>query len=438
MLQSSKARRNLGIFALSVLILSVLALSFASPARAAEIITGEPDAILPADQVVDDDLFIAGQNVRIEGTVNGDVFAAGNRVEVTGIIDGNLFVGGQLVTLSGSVNGSVYAGGSAVITGPNAAISDNLYGFAFALQNEAGSFVGRSMYAFSYQAMLSGQVTRDLNFFGSALRMDGAVGRNLKAEISESSDYDPYQSGPWMMWVPANIEIMQPGHDISRGSVGGETDIQVVEYQAPTQTDVPVEPQTLWGLAVAGWVIDRVGEFISLFLVGALLFLVWPAQMKRVEDQITGHTLRSLGLGVLAAILFPFAFVLAVFVVILLAILLGVVSLGQLVGPILTLGFLLIALATAAFFVAGFLGAKAIFGHLVGSRLLGASTEDKGWGLLLILLVGLLLYEIVALIPILGWLVGLVVVLLGWGAIAGLLWFKDKQPQTRTKRKARR
>jgi cytoskeletal protein CcmA (bactofilin family) len=434
MLQHSKISRNISIIAISAIVLAALTLSVASPASAAEIITGNPDAVVPADQVIDDDLFITGQNVRIEGTVNGDVFAAGAQVEVTGTIEGNLFVGAQTFTNNGTVNGGVYSFSYVAITGPAAFVADNMFGFAFAVQTEAGSYIGRSAYAFAYQADVSGQIGRDLNVYGAALHFDGSIGRNLKAEISEPRSDQDMNYGPWM-WMPANVTIMQPGYDVAAGTVGGETDIQVVEYQAPTPRNMPVSAPTLWGIAVAAWVVTRVGEFISLFLLGILLYLVWPAPMKRVEDQITGHPWRSLGLGFLAAVLFPFAFILAVVVIILLAILFGVISLGYLVGPILTLGFLLLGLATAVFFIAGCMAAKSIVSHLVGSAILRASVEDKGWGMVLILLVGLLLYEIVALVPFLGWLVAAVVIFLGLGAMAGALWIKDAKPKTRKTRR---
>lgn len=435
MLHRSKVSRNISIIAISAIVLVALTLSVASPASAAEIITGNPDAVVSAGQLIDDDLFITGQNVRIEGTVNGDVFAAGSQVEVTGTIDGNLFVGAQTFTNNGTINGSVYSFSYVAVTGPNALVADNMFGFAFAVQTEAGSYIGRSAYAFAYQADVSGQIGRDLNVYGSALHFDGTIGRNLKAEISEPRGDRNMDYGPWMTWMPANVTIMQPGYDVAAGTVGGETDIQVVEYHAPTPRNMPVSAPTLWGLAVAAWVVTRIGEFISLFLLGILLYLVWPAPMKRVEDQITGHPWRSLGLGFLAAVLFPFAFILAVVIIILLAILLGIISLGHLAGPILTLGFLLLGLATAVFFIAGCMAAKSIVGHLVGGFILRSSVEDKGWGMVLILLVGLLLYEIVALVPILGWLVACAVIFLGLGAMAGALWIKDAKPKAR---KARR
>lgn len=431
--------RAISIFAISVILLSVLALAFASPARAAEIITGDPDAVVEADRVIDDDLFIAGQNVRIEGTVYGDVFAAGNQVEVTGTIDGNLFVGSQFFANNGTVNGSVYSFSFVTNTGPAAVVADNVYGFAFSVATEEGSFVGRSVYAFAYQADISGQVARDVTFNGAAFRLDGSVGRNLTVTIAEpdSNASEDYQ--PWMVWMPGNVETLSPGSDVANGTVGGDTDIQVVEYQASNGA-ISVEPQTLWGLAVAGWIFARVGEFLSLFLVGALLFLVWPTQMQRVEDQMTRHPWRSLGLGFLAAILFPFAFLLVVFLIIVLGILLGLISLGQLAAPWFLLGFLALGVATVLFFVAGLLAAKAIFSHLVGNRLFQSTNyeTDSRWFVLLALLVGLLLYEIIALIPILGWLVALVIVLLGWGAIASVLWIKDTKPQARQTRKTRR
>lgn len=70
--------------------------------------------------------------------------------------------------------------------------------------------------------------------------MDGTIGRNLKAHIGEPKNTQaPPQFGPWM---PTNIAIMQPGYEVSAATIGGETDIQVVEYQAPTPQNMPVRP----------------------------------------------------------------------------------------------------------------------------------------------------------------------------------------------------
>mgnify|MGYP003704659079 CR=1 FL=1 len=44
---------------------------------------------LPADQTVDDDLFISGETVSVDGTVNGLVIASGAVVNVNGTINGD-------------------------------------------------------------------------------------------------------------------------------------------------------------------------------------------------------------------------------------------------------------------------------------------------------------------------------------------------------------
>lgn len=440
MSQQIKNKRNFSLILISAAVVLALALTVASPARAAEIITGDPNAIVPVGQVIDDDLFITGQTVEIAGTVRGDVFAAGQQVTVTGSIEGNLFVAGQLVAADGNVDGSVYSLGYAINFGSSAVVSDNVYGAGFSIEAAEGSNIGRSVYAAGYQSILSGEVGRDVNFSGAAFRLNGDVGRNLTVQIGEPEEgtETSFAYGPWM---PVNVQVIEPGYvKANDATVGGRIDYSVVTYEPSSGRTYTPEPKTLWGLAVAGWIFSRVGEFLALFLVGILLVAVWPKQVAQVETQITKRTWRSLGVGFLAAILFPFAFLLAVLVIVLVGLLVGLLSLGQLAPIVFAAGFLTLGLATVIFFAAGLLAAKSIFGHLVGERLFKSTnyeTQGNVWGAILALLVGLLIYEIVMLIPILGWLIGIVIVLLGLGAIIGAFWLKDKAPARKATRKAR-
>lgn len=440
MLRHSKSSRNLSLVLISATVVLALALTLATPARAAEIITGDPNAIVPAGQVIDDDLFITGQKVEIAGTVNGDVFAAGQQVVVNGTIEGNLFAAGQLVTTDGSVAGSVYSLGYAIAAGPASVVADNFYGAGFSIEAADGSHIGRSAYAAGYQGIFSGEVARDVNFSGAAFQLNGNVGRNLTVQITESEG-EPDSSFVYMTWMPINVEVIDPGYQKADDAiVGGRIDYSVVTYEpSEARADTP-EPRTMWGLAVAGWLVARVGEFLSLFLVGILLIAVWPKQVAAVQTQITKRTGRSLVIGFLAAILFPFAFLLAIAVIILAGLAVGLLSLGQLAPIVFIGGFLLLGLATLVFFFAGLLAAKSIFGHLIGERLFQSTsydTRDSFWGGVLALLVGLLLYEAVMLIPILGWLLGVLIVMLGLGAIAGAFWLKEKAPVRKSTRKTK-
>ncbi|HVL50370.1 MAG TPA: hypothetical protein VM754_02555, partial [Actinomycetota bacterium] len=52
---------------------------------------------------VDDDVYVAGDEIVVSGEVTGDVFAAGRRVSLTGSTGHSFFSGAQNVTISGTV-----------------------------------------------------------------------------------------------------------------------------------------------------------------------------------------------------------------------------------------------------------------------------------------------------------------------------------------------
>ena len=61
----------------------------------------QPQIIIGAGDVIDDDLFLTGETVEMNGTVNGDLFATGQRITINGEVNGNLFVSGSDITLNG-------------------------------------------------------------------------------------------------------------------------------------------------------------------------------------------------------------------------------------------------------------------------------------------------------------------------------------------------
>ena len=53
----------------------VLAVSFTPAAHAGEYVEGQPDATVEEGEVIEDDLFISGEDVLVAGVVEGDLFA---------------------------------------------------------------------------------------------------------------------------------------------------------------------------------------------------------------------------------------------------------------------------------------------------------------------------------------------------------------------------
>ncbi|MEM9778158.1 MAG: polymer-forming cytoskeletal protein [Chloroflexota bacterium] len=114
-----------------VVLLGLLLFLAAGSASAAEFITEEASWSLPAEETLDDDLYIQADEILIEGTVNGDVVAIGEYLRIEGTVNGDvLFLGGG-ARLDGNVNGDFRA--AALSIDVQGAISDDLtvFGFGF-------------------------------------------------------------------------------------------------------------------------------------------------------------------------------------------------------------------------------------------------------------------------------------------------------------------
>ncbi len=61
---------------------------------------------LPADAVVTEDLFVVGNEIIIEGTVEGDLFAAGSTIVIRGDVQGSAYLAAYAVVIQGSADGT--------------------------------------------------------------------------------------------------------------------------------------------------------------------------------------------------------------------------------------------------------------------------------------------------------------------------------------------
>ena len=89
-------------------------LAAAAPSLALEVrgARSERDrVVVPAGEIVDDSLAVAGDGVAVDGTVTGNLFAAGERVILRGTVKGDLMAVAKRVEIEGTVEGNVFAGG---------------------------------------------------------------------------------------------------------------------------------------------------------------------------------------------------------------------------------------------------------------------------------------------------------------------------------------
>ncbi|MCX7668572.1 MAG: hypothetical protein N2439_00680, partial [Anaerolineae bacterium] len=191
--------------ALNLVALFVLALFIYVPTASAFEGRGSDTVVIGKNEVINDDLFVGGETVTVDGTVSGDLIAAGQTVIINGKVTGNVFAAGSGVTVNGEVGYDVFAAGAAVTIGPDARIGHNAYTAGASVESRAGSRIGGSLLIGAGQGLVSGQISRDLLAGVGRLRLEGTVGRDAKIAV-DASNKSPslsYMYGPNMPPVPA-------------------------------------------------------------------------------------------------------------------------------------------------------------------------------------------------------------------------------------------
>ena len=84
------------------------------------------EVVIGPDEVVEDDLYVAANEVVVDGTIEGDLVAFGRSVTVNGTVEGDLIAAGQTVEVGGTVEDDARIAGQALLLGGGASVGDDL------------------------------------------------------------------------------------------------------------------------------------------------------------------------------------------------------------------------------------------------------------------------------------------------------------------------
>ncbi|MFC1647267.1 hypothetical protein ACFL1A_03205 [Patescibacteria group bacterium] len=151
----------------------------AQPAEAKVINVKTGGATVAASEVIDDDLFIAGETVDIAGEVTGDVYAAGGVVTFSGKTTGDLIISGGTVNVSGDIGQDLYiAAGNATVT--NANIGDTVAAGVGSLTIDKESLIGGSFLAGAGMVQNSAAVGRNAYIGAGSVTLNNSVGGEVR------------------------------------------------------------------------------------------------------------------------------------------------------------------------------------------------------------------------------------------------------------------
>lgn len=397
-----------------------------APLEAAEFREAE-NTVIAAGEVIDDDLFAVGQTVVVDGTVNGDLFAAGQSVTINGAVNGNVIMGGGELILDGDVSGNVYSGGYGLTLGNGAQIDRSLYAGGYSIMSKVESSVGRTAHIGGYQAILDGNIVRDLAVGLGALELNGSVGGDVNGEVGNSEGQAPNMNqfmGPQAQELP-EIETVNPGLRVSDGAtVGG--DLNVKESASPAEEAALKEAEEAKSNTFLSRLTPRLGELIAMLAVGALVIWRKPSWFGRFNNIVPNRTLASLGWGALWTFLSPFILLISVAVLFLLSMLTGWLSFGRLSETVMGVGGTGLAFAGSLFVFALRLLAPMFvlttLGNWVLGKIMGGSKNTMSFGRLFgSLVLGGITLQLIRMIPYAGGWISFLISVIGIGALYLLL-----------------
>ncbi len=325
-----------------------------------------------------DNLYTAGNTVFINSHNNADVYTAGGDVTIESSIEGDVVVAGGNITINGEVGGDIRA------VGGNITINNKVHGDVLVLGGTL-HLTEKAQLDKGGLDVVAGQVTVDGPVLGIVRIQAGDVTINSKFDSSA--------------YITAQKSL----------TLGVRADVPSIDYRGTKEATVQdgakngginftkIAEQNRAGRAFAGFfTVMYIVKLVGLLVAGLILMSVFPRNTRSLAVAMQDRIWLNLLVGIVALIVVPIV-----------SIIVSVLIVGLYVGIILFLTWLL-ALVLAS---------------LVASVVTGAwllSKIQKGRGMVynwVSLLVGLIALSIVYLIPVVGFIVMLGLVLMGFGGL---------------------
>jgi len=368
-------------FIISALIIPVVAM-------AAEVRTGQSPT-LSATETVNNGLYLLGGTVSSGGKVNGDLVAGGGTILVNGPVSQDILIGGGTISVLSDVGNDVRIGGGNVVI--------------------AGK-VGNDVAVAAGQTQILGSVGGDVIWAGGALTISAPVGGKLQL-IGGQVTINSHVKGD----VSFNGTKLTLGKD---AVIDGNLDYKaasaaIVEAGAVVKGKTTYTEQTSTKgspISTKGLIALLSAFFLGKFLAALLFALVLGLCFKRIALTLivnaTEHPFLELGRGLITLIVLPIA---------------SVIALITLIGiPFGALGLLLfgVLMLTASAWAA------VIIGSCLQKSYYKLAEYQLTWQWILL---GVLIYSLLGLVPILGGLARFAMVLIALGSMVKIIWDSGKE-----------
>ena len=338
----------------------------------------EKRVILPGNETHEGWFFAAGSEVIIDGTVNGDLYAAGGTVEVNGTVKGDVLAAGAQVVINGTVTEDVrVAGGVVRIDGT---IQGNCTAAAGAVTLGRSGNVEANLLAAGGRVRLSGRVGHQVLVTADELAVAGVVGEDLRFYGEEISVYEGAEvKRDLQIFVKDSSKI-----NIAPGTVKGSVTTHMMEEEVATVGPIRILGRTFYALML-----------ITTALLAVLLF---PGHVRTAGTLMVHNTGKTILWGIIGFVVIPVASILATVTII---------------G--LPLGLFVL------FLYAWFIFLSQLSFPVMFWQVIGGEDDARRWKLFWPIAVGVVILQLVMIVPYVRFLLFLAGVILGIGVLMILI-----------------
>lgn len=328
------------------------------------------------DQRVADDLYVSGGVLNIAKSVSGDLVAFGGRLDLEGDISQDLMAAGGEVRISGEIGDDVRVGGGSVRV--DAVIKGDLLVAGGDVSLDDSSFVGGDVLMGGGSLMVDGTVNGDMKLAGGSIYLNSDVKGNLTLVNFDKITFGPNARIQGSLWYRAHAPL-----DIPKGVAKGG----VIYNQIETSQIRENMPAVLAGFSVL--------SLLATLFFGLILLWLCRYYVLHAAEIAYDVTLKSVGVGFLVLILSPIA-----------ALILLITTIG-----------IPLALTLVALWLIFLYTGKVVAAMLIGYKIVKVNNQSKFSRLFGGFALGALIYTLIGMVPVVGWVINLVFVLIALGGM---------------------
>ncbi|MFA5317154.1 MAG: hypothetical protein WC369_07030 [Dehalococcoidales bacterium] len=273
----------------SILILTLLSVTLfaAVPVMAAELRT-EDTVTVASGEVIDGDLYVAGTDIIIDGTVNGDVFGFGTNITINGIVNGGVTLAGQTVTVNGEIAHGARLAGNTINVGGN--IGGDLLTAGNFVNVASTSSIGRDFLFGAASVRINGPVEGYIKGGGGQVTLTSGVGGDADLQVDELTIASTANIQGNLAYTSENEVNIQSG-----AQIGGTTTHKLPEVRQPVKA------------SPFSGIVGQVIAFLMTLLAGITVILLAPRRAAGVAASIRRKPWLSLGWGAIILFATPIA-----------------------------------------------------------------------------------------------------------------------------------